>query len=194
MKPIFTTLILLFNLISYSNNPKKIIVAFSLNDCISGSVPLYELSIILKEPEMTIVFQGNLIADSTLVNRKVGLHNFKSSNIVYSDSLYNKYSNGIKSTINIVEKNKKIYSADLYQLNIEDFIKVYLNDNNNCFKSVKSGAKFIQDEKSILVWSYQLGRWTYYDENKEFDIIADNSWVKQAYDIYYKGTELEKKI
>ncbi len=177
----------------YGNQTKKIIIAFSLSDCITCSAPLYELNTILKEPEMTIVFQGNLIADSTLVNRKVGLENFKSSSVVYSDSLYNKYSNGIKSTINIVEKDKKIYSADLYQLNIENFLKVYLNDKNNCFKSVKSGAKFIQDERTMLIWSYQLGRWTYYDENKEFDIIADNSWVKQAYGIYYKATELEKK-
>src|SRR5690606_14308868 len=107
--------------------------------------------------------------------------------VIYSDSLYNKYSNGVKSTINIVENERKIYSTDLYKLNIENFLNIYLNDKNNCFKSVKSGAKFIQDEKSILVWSYQLGRWTYYDENKEFDIIADNLWVKQAYRIYYKG-------
>lgn len=187
-------LLLFFVSISvYGNQTKKIIIAFSLSDCITCSAPLYELNTILKNPEMTIVFQSELKADSILVNRKIGLENYKSRNVVYSDSLYNKYSNGIKSTINIVENNKKIYSADLYQLNIEDFLKVYLNDKNNCFKSVKSGAKFIQDERTMLIWGYQLGRWTYYDENKEFDIIADNSWVKQAYGIYYKATELEKK-
>lgn len=142
---------------------------------------------------MTIVFQSELKVDSLLVKKKTGLDNFKSSIVIYSDSLYNKYSNGVKSTINIVENERKIYSTDLYKLNIENFLNIYLNDKNNCFKSVKSGAKFIQDEKSILVWSYQLGRWTYYDENKEFDIIADNSWVKQAYRIYYKGSEIEKK-
>jgi len=192
MKLILTTLILFINFICYSNT-KKIIVAFSLNDCISGSASLHELNQILKNPEMTIVFQSELKADSILVNRKVGLDNFKSSSVVYSDSLYNEYSKGVKSTINIVENNRKIYSTDLYKLNIEDFLNIYLAAKNNCLKSVKSGAKFIQDEKSILVWSYQLGRWTYYDENNEFDIIADNSWVKQAYGIYYKGTEIEKK-
>lgn len=193
MRKLYTLLLLFLSIAINAKQTKKIIVTFSLNDCISGSVPLHELNTILKEPEMTIVFKGNLMVDSTLVNRKVGLHNFKSSSVIYSDSLYNKYSNGIKSTINIVEKDKKIYSADLYQLNINDFLSVYLNDENNCFKNVKSGTKFIQDDESLLVWNYQLDRWSYYDLNNDFDIIADNSWVKQAYGIYYKGTELEKK-
>lgn len=192
MKKVFTAFLLLFFLFGFSNN-RKIIVAFSLNDCISGSASLHELNQILKNPEMTIVFQSELKADSILVKKKTGVDNFKSSVVIYSDSLYNKYSNGVKSTINIIENNRKIYSTDLYKLNIEDFLNIYLTAKNNCFKSVKSGARFIQDDKSILVWSAQLGRWTYYDENMEFDIIADDSWVKKAYSICYKGGVIEKK-
>jgi len=187
-------LLLFFLSISvYAKQTKKIIIAFSLNDCLTCSVSLYELNNVLKNPEMTIVFKEELKTDSLLVNKKIGLSNYKSSSVIYSDSLYNKYSNGIRSTINIVENNKRIYSTDLYQLNVNDFLSVYLNDGNNCFKNIKSGTKLIQDEKSILVWNYQLDRWSYYDLNNEFDIIADNSWVKKAYSIYYKGTELEKK-
>jgi len=192
MKLILTTLILFINFICYSNT-KKIIVAFSLNDCISGSASLHELNQILKNPEMTIVFKDELKSDSLLVNKKIGLSNYKSSSVIYSDSLYNKYSNGIRSTINIVENNKRIYSTNLYQLNVTVFLSVYLNDENNCFKNIKSGTKFIQDEKSILVWNYQLDRFSYYDENNEFDILPDNLWVKKAYEIYYKGDAIQKK-
>lgn len=154
MRKLYTLLLLFLSIAINAKQTKKIIVALSLNDCISGSVSLYELNNVLKNPEMTIVFKDELKSDSLLVNKKIGLSNYKSSSVIYSDSLYNKYSNGIKSTINIVEKDKKIYSADLYQLNINDFLSVYLNDGNNCFKNVKSGTKFIQDDESLLVWNY----------------------------------------
>lgn len=191
----FILLLLFFQSISiYATQQKKIIVAFSLNDCISGSASLHQLNKELNNPEMTILFQSELIADSALVAKKVGLNNFKSSKVIYSDSLYNKFSNGVKSTINIVENDEKIYSADIYQLNIKDFLNVYLKNDSTCFENTKSGAKFVQDEKSFLVWNFQLGRWTYYNENNQFDVLADDSWTKQAYDIYYSADLADKKF
>jgi len=185
-------LLLLSSLSLYSSN-KKIIVALSLSDCISCSLALTEVNNILKNPKMTIVFQEDLISDSTIVRKKIGLDNFKSAITVYSDTLFKEYTTGLKSTINIVEDNKKLYTSNLYQLNVNEFLDAYLNNEKTCFKNAKSGTAYIQDSKSILVWNYKLGRWSYYDEKNEFDIVTDTSWVKKAYNIYFKNNESDKK-
>lgn len=186
-------LLLLSSLAIYATNKKKIIVALSLNDCISCSIALTEVNNILKNPEMTIVFEEELMTDSILVKKKTGLDNFKSAVPIYSDSLFKEYVNGIKSTISIVEDNQKLYSSNLYQLNVNEFLDAYLNNENTCFKNVKPGTAFIQDSKSMLVWNYKLGRWSYYDEENRFDIVADTSWVIKAYNIYFKNNESDKK-
>ena len=55
MKKIFTFLVLLSSFISTPNN-KKIIVALSLNDCISCTASLYQINSSLNNPEMLFYF------------------------------------------------------------------------------------------------------------------------------------------
>jgi len=193
MKKTFLLIFIFLVTTIYANNKRKIIVALNLNDCISCSLALTEINRTLKHPEMTIVFEEELISDSTLVKKKTGLHNFKSANVIYSDSLFKEYANGIQSAINIVENNKKTYTANLYQININEFLNTYLNNKITCFKNVKSGITFAQDKVSMIVRNSKLGRWSYYNEDKQIDIIADDSWVKKGYDIYYDKNETETK-
>src|SRR5690554_5794638 len=103
MKKTFSLIFILFFTAIYANNKRKIIVALNLNDCISCSLALTEINKVLNHPEMTIVFEEELIADSLLVEKRTGINNFKSANVIYSDSLFKEYANGIQSTINIVE-------------------------------------------------------------------------------------------
>lgn len=192
MKKIVFIFLLLLNLICYSNNNNKIIIALSLNDCLSCLMPLNEINQALNHPEMTIVLKSHLQSDSLLVNKKIGINNYKSSITLYSDSLHNRYANGIKSTINIVKNNEKIYSSNLYQLDVNEFIRFYLNNEDNCFKNVKSGVRYIQDDFSLLVRNFELGRWSYYDSSTSIDIIPDKEWLKKAYSIYYKENNFDK--
>lgn len=192
MKKIFTFLVLLSSFISTPNN-KKIIVALSLNDCISCTASLYQINSSLNNPEMLFIFKSELEPDSLLVNKRTGVDNYKSSTVKYSDDLFEKYSNGIKSTINIIENEEKIYSADLYKLNINDFINVYSDKKNMCFNNLKQGVQYIQFDESLLLYNSQLSRWSYYDKQNSLDIIADEEWVKKAYDIYYKENDVKEK-
>ncbi len=193
MKKTFLLLFILLFTTIYANDKKKIIVALNLNDCISCSLALTEINRVLKHPEMTIVFEEELIADSTLVKKRTGINNFKSAKVIYSDSIFKEYVNGIQSTINIVENNKKTYASNLYKINVYEFLNTYLTNKNSCFKNVKSGNTYAQDNASMIVRNSKLGRWNYYTEDKEIDIIADDSWVKKAYEIYYDKNETETK-
>src|SRR5690606_24273134 len=193
MKKTFLLIFILFVTTIYANNKKKIIVALSLNDCISSTAPLYQINSALNNPEMLIIVKSELEPDSLLVNKRTGVDNYKSSTVKYSDDLFEKYSNGIKSTINIIENEKKIYSADLYKLNINDFINVYSDKENTCFNNLKQGVQYIQFDESLLLYNSQLSRWTYYDKENSLDIIADEEWVKKAYDIYYKENDVKEK-
>lgn len=193
MKKTFSLIFILFFTAIYANNKRKIIVALNLNDCISCSLALTEINKVLNHPEMTIVFEEELIADSLLVEKRTGINNFKSANVIYSDSLFKEYANGIQSTINIVENNKKTYTANLYKINVNEFLNTYLNNKITCFKNVKSGVTYPQDKGSMIVKNSKLGRWNYYTEGKEIDIIANDSWVKKAYNIYYDKNETETK-
>lgn len=188
MKKLFIILTFLTQYFCFAYN-KKIIVALSLNDCANCSIGLYQINNTLKNPEITFILQSELEPDSLLVNKRTGIYNFENSIVTYSDDLYNKYIDGIKSTINIIENDTKIYSASLLGLNIEDFLNNYLaTDQNNCFSNLKKGSIKIQYDNSLLIFNSNFFRWSYYDQNKTFDIIADNDWVKMAYDIYYKNT------
>ncbi|SEH65932.1 hypothetical protein SAMN02927937_00736 [Paenimyroides aquimaris] len=193
MRKSLVILMLLSTLISFSNNSKKIIVALSLNDCISCTAPLNQINSALNNPEILFVFKSELEPDSLLVNKRTGIDNYKSSSVKYSDTLFNEYANGIKSTINIIENNKKIYSADLYRLNVNEFVNIYSNKENPCYSNLKQGARLIQYDQSLLIYSSQLSRWSYYDKDHSLDIIADEEWVKRAYDIYYDKNEVEEK-
>lgn len=193
MRKSLVILMLLSTLISFSNNSKKIIVALSLTDCISSTVPLTQINSALNNPEILFVFKSELEPGSLLVNKRTGIDNYKSSSVKYSDTLFNEYANGIKSTINIIQDEKKIYSADLYRLNVNEFVEIYSNKENPCFSNLKQGARFIQYDQSLLIYSSQLSRWSYYDNDHSLDIIADEEWVKKAYDIYYDKNEVEEK-
>lgn len=189
-----TFIIFLFSFLGFSNNTKKIIVAFSLNDCANCSVILNQLNDVLENPEMTFVFKSELEPDSLLVYKQTGVNNFNSI-IKFSDELYNKYTSGIRSTINIVDNDKIVYSSLLLKVEIDSFLKIYNSANKKiCFDNIKNGVQFIQDDHSLVVYSSQLKRWSYYDRNNSFDVIADESWVEKAYKLYYKdkGEAVEK--
>lgn len=184
-----TFIIFLFSFLGFSNNSKKIIVALSLNDCANCSIVLNHLNKVLKNPEMTFVFENELKPDSLLVYKRTGIKNFN-SDVKFSDELFKKYVSGIRSTINIVENDKTVYSSLLLELEIDSFLKIYNSTEKKiCFDSIKNGVQFIQDDHSLVVYSSQLKRWSYYDQNNSFDVIADESWVKKAYEFYYKDKQ-----
>lgn len=193
MKKSLVILMLLSTLISFSNNSKRIIVALSLTDCISSTASLNQINNALNNPEILFVFKSELEPDSLLVNKRTGITNYKSSSVTYSDTLFNEYVNGIKSTINIIQDEKRMYSADLYRLNVNEFINAYSDKKDPCFGNIKQGAQFIQYDQSLLIYNSQLSRWSYYDTDYSLDIIADEEWVKKAYDIYYDKNEVEEK-
>src|SRR5690554_12438 len=193
MKKSLVILMLLSTLISFSNNSKRIIVALSLTDCISSTASLNQINNALNNPEILFVFKSELEPDSLLVNKRTGITNYKSSSVTYSDTLFNEYVNGIKSTINIIQDEKRMYSADLYRLNVNEFINAYSDKKDPCFGNIKQGAQFIQYDQSLLIYNSQLSRWSYYDTEYSLDIIADEEWVKKAYDIYYDKNEVEEK-
>lgn len=144
MKKSLVILMLLSTLISFSNNSKRIIVALSLTDCISSTASLNQINNALNNPEILFVFKSELEPDSLLVNKRTGITNYKSSSVTYSDTLFNEYVNGIKSTINIIQDEKRMYSADLYRLNVNEFINAYSDKKDPCFGNIKQGAQFIQ--------------------------------------------------
>lgn len=184
---------MLISCLCFSNNDKQIIVALSLNDCVNCTISLHKINKILDNPKITFVFKSELEADSLLVNKRTGVYDFKQSVVVYSDSLFNEYTNGIFSTINVVENNEKKYSAVLYGLNVDEFINIFLSKvSNKCINNLKKGVQYIQDANSILINNNQLNYWIYYncDNNIEIDITPDDSWVEKAYDIFFNNDQL----
>lgn len=195
MNKIIFIIIFLFNLLAFSNNSKKIIVALSLNDCANCSVALYHINEKLNDPDITFILKSHLKVDSLLVNNRTGIYEFKRGTVKYSDSLFNKYANGIKSTINIVENNKIIHSSLLLEVKIDEFLKIYNSTENEiCFNKLKEGVKYIQYDNSLLVYNSELYRWSYYDKNNELDIVADNDWVKKIYEAYYNSIEAQERF
>lgn len=184
---------MLISYLCFSNNDKQIIVALSLNDCVNCTISLHKINKILDNPKLTFVFKSELEADSLLVNKRTGVYDFEQSIVVYSDSLFNEYTKGIFSTINVVKNNQKIYSAALYGLNVDEFINVFSNEvANKCIKNLKRGVQYIQDANSILINNNQLNYWTYYDcdNHNEIDIIPDDTWVEKSYDIFFNNDQL----
>lgn len=189
MRNIICIFFFLFNLLLYSNNTKKIIVALSLTDCANCSIILNQLNQKLNKPKMTFIFRSELEPDSLLVYKRTGLNNFNSV-VKFSDELYEKYSIGPRSMINIVKNNSVIYSSLLLELDIDDFLNKYDNKTEMfCFNNLKKGVPFIQNDYSLIIHNPQLKRWSYYDQSNSVDIIADDSWVKKAYEIYYKDEQ-----
>src|SRR5690554_816592 len=191
MKKIVFFIFFLLGLTAFSNNPKKIIVTLSLGDCAKCTIALYQINDLLYNPEMTFVFEEDLEPDSLLVYKKSGIDYFKSGIVKYSDDLFKEYSNGVYSTINIVENNKTVYSKVLLELDINEFISAYFN-KNSCFDNLKKGKNelyIIQDDNTLLSLNRSVERWSYYDQNTTREVIADDVWVKKAYDIYYNSKE-----
>lgn len=192
MNKYFSLIILLSSLLSFSNNSKKIIVALSLNDCANCSVVLYQIYEELKHPEITFILKSHLEADSLLVNNRTGIYEFEKSKVIYSDTLHKKYSNGIISSIHITKNDESIYSSPLLNVEMSEFLKYFREENNYCYKNLKNEVKQIQYDNSLLSFSTELYRWTYYDPNNEIEIIADTNWVKEIYNLYYKNIEKSK--
>ena len=192
MNKYFSLIILLSSLLSFSNNSKKIIVALSLNDCANYSVVLYQIYEELKHPEITFILKSHLEADSLLVNNRTGIYEFEKSKVIYSDTLHKKYSNSIISTIHITKNDESIYSSPLLKVEMSEFLKYFREENNYCYKNLKNEVKQIQYDNSLLSFSTELYRWTYYDPNNEIEIIADTNWVKEIYNLYYKNIEKSK--
>lgn len=194
MNKYFSLIILLSSLLSFSNNSKKIIVALSLNDCANCSVVLYQIYEELKHPEITFILKSHLEADSLLVNNRTGIYEFDKSKVIYSDTLHKKYSNGIISSIHITKNDESIYSSPLLNVEMSEFLKYFREENNYCYKNLKNEVKQIQYDNSLLSFSTELYRWTYYDPNNEIEIIADTNWVKKIYDIYYNDPKKSDEL
>ncbi|WKW45405.1 hypothetical protein P3875_06340 [Myroides sp. JBRI-B21084] len=188
MKNILILLTLLVTHLTLAND-RNIIVALNLNDCANCTISLYNLYQKLDKPKITFIFKSNLEIDSLLVNKRTGLLNYKECEVIYSDNLFNKYINGLNSTINIVENEKILFSTPLLGMDINLFMNNYLNNIQlNCFDELKRGSPRIQFDNSLLIFNSELFRWSYYDKVTNFDIIPNNQWVKLAYQIYYKNS------
>lgn len=194
MKTFFLTLFIFITSAGSSfaaGSQHKIIVALNLNDCINCNVSLYEVQRRLDNPEVNFIFSQELESDSTLVYAKTGLKRYTNKKIIFSDSLYNIYSKGIKSTITLLKDGKICFSDYLYKLNVDKFIEVYNKMSTiDCFANLRKGVQLIQNDETLLIFNTQLKRWTYYDNSGgNVDVIADSLWMKTAYQIYYKGRD-----
>ncbi len=191
-------LILLLSIGAFASAQSNITVALSLNDCISCTISIHELRDRLHNPKIRFVLNEELEPDSLLVNTRTGLNNFSPREVRYSDSLYKKFAEGVRSTVSIIKNDKIVYTDLLYKLDVDKFIEQYnsifttLSPGNSagniCFKSPRKGIMQIQQDESLLVYSTQLKRYTYYDvQGNAKDITADTLWMKKAYQVYYKS-------
>lgn len=184
---IFSVLLILFSINSFAFYKKEIVVAVSLKDCVVGALSMYEVYKKLNKPNLTILLKKELESDSLLINKKLGLQNYQNAKVIYSNTLFDKYNKGIKSTISVVENDSIIYSDYLYKLDTQKFSEIYLRKDKNCFEKIKSGVSFIQDDLSLIIHNKEVGRLSYYDPIIELDIIPDEDWVLKAYKIIYRN-------
>jgi len=218
--------IILFFLGSIAYPQSNITVALSLNDCINCTLSIHELRDKLNNPKIRFLLNEELEADSTLVNTRTGLNNFSPREVVYSDSLYNKFAKGVRSTVSLIKDGKLIYTDLLYKLDVDKFVGEYnkafttisATGNNvniskttsassfkgakvavsatgtRCFNALRKGIMQIQADETLLVYSTQLKRYTYYDgQGNSKDIVADSLWMKMAYQTYYKDKGWQKE-
>lgn len=195
--------ILAFFMLAYAqfafpqDDSPSIVIALSLNDCVNCNVSIHQIRERIKDQKLTFVLPKQFEADSTLVNTKTGINNFKPQVTIYSDAIFYKYSKGLRSTANIVKNDQPTYTDFLYKLNIDTFVSEYNKPSNTpqvCYSPLRSGIQLIQPGQTLLINDYQLGRWTYYNNKGSYkDIIADSLWIRKAYQTYYKPQEWHKR-
>lgn len=134
--------------------------------------------------------------DSALIANQYNLARF-SSNVIFSDSLYEAYSSKltIGSLISVHDNNGKLIYQKLLKMYERGEIPVHALEFICVPDKITGSFRELYNDRYLIFARINLGKYEIFDlkENKVRAFIADSSWVKEAYECYF-GTQYKEEI
>ena len=205
--------LLLIPLFILKVSAQEFYVKYGVNDCINCSAQLYQLSRVLEKDKVSFLFPDQYRDDAELLIQRYALDQFNYK-LIFSDSLYQAYQQGVESYFLIVKDNQPVFKAKIKEMDVaavtekirslrspnigtevqtlpdspETFLATPNSETVFCLVKRTSDDNFILfDTGSLMSYNRSLMRFTYQDMLRQelTTFLPDSSWTERIYKACY---------